>query len=233
MVAPLDVPPHAPRHDTVLRPACADRVSVAILDDHPIVCAHLRSILADDRSMNVLHVASHPDDLFASLNHTPCDVLVLDFSLPNARLDGTPLLKSLRRCHPAMLVIVFSSGKTLETRYAAYLAGAQAHMSKIEPPNCLPRLIHAVRQARDKFLYIDEGAIAVGVPTSPIQALTAWETETVRLLNRGMSVAQIAARLNRSPKTVSTHKQRAMGKLGLKTDLALAMYFKDIPDTLQ
>ena len=62
---------------------------------------------------------------------------------------------------------------------------------------------------------------------SLIHILTTSEVEVLRHISQGMSVTQIAMRLKRSKKTVSTHKRRAMRKLQLSDDLALALYLRE------
>jgi DNA-binding NarL/FixJ family response regulator len=57
--------------------------------------------------------------------------------------------------------------------------------------------------------------------------LTTSEVEILRHISQGLSVTQIATRLMRSKKTISTHKRRAMRKLQLADDLSLALYLRE------
>ncbi|WZB64379.1 LuxR C-terminal-related transcriptional regulator [Achromobacter xylosoxidans] len=68
---------------------------------------------------------------------------------------------------------------------------------------------------------------APSVPTPPHAQLTTSEVEILRHISQGLSVTQIAARLMRSKKTISTHKRRAMRKLELSDDLSLALYLRE------
>ncbi|MGE8636189.1 MAG: response regulator transcription factor, partial [Achromobacter piechaudii] len=61
----------------------------------------------------------------------------------------------------------------------------------------------------------------------PHAMLTTSEVEILRHISQGLSVTQIAERLSRSKKTVSTHKRRAMCKLQLADDLSLALYLRE------
>lgn len=54
--------------------------------------------------------------------------------------------------------------------------------------------------------------------------LSPREIEVVRLYTGGMSVSEVAQHLNRSIKTISTHKHSAMEKLGIRSDAELYQY---------
>ena len=79
----------------------------------------------------------------------------------------------------------------------------------------LPDMIRGVLSGKDAFLSVQDGKIRAIRPTPPHAQLTTSEVEILRHISQGLSVTQIAARLMRSKKTISTHKRRAMRKLEL------------------
>ncbi|MNR42589.1 Transcriptional regulatory protein RcsB [compost metagenome] len=91
----------------------------------------------------------------------------------------------------------------------------------------LPDMIRGVISAKAPFLSVHEGKIRSLLPPAPHALLTASEVEILRHISQGLSVTQIAARLVRSKKTISTHKRRAMRKLQLSDDLSLALYLRE------
>jgi two-component system capsular synthesis response regulator RcsB len=58
--------------------------------------------------------------------------------------------------------------------------------------------------------------------------LSAREWEVLRLYIQGMSIGEIALRLERSGKTISTQKRSAMRKLGIESDTGLIKYAQQI-----
>ena len=91
----------------------------------------------------------------------------------------------------------------------------------------LPDMIRGVLSGKDAFLSVQDGKIRAIRPTPPHAQLTTSEVEILRHISQGLSVTQIAARLMRSKKTISTHKRRAMRKLELSDDLSLALYLRE------
>jgi len=91
----------------------------------------------------------------------------------------------------------------------------------------LADMIRGVLNGRDPFLTVVEGKVRPLQPTHPHALLTTSEVEILRHIRQGLSVTQIAVRLMRSKKTVSTHKRRAMRKLRLADDLSLALYLRE------
>ncbi|WP_186332244.1 response regulator transcription factor [Bordetella genomosp. 13] len=203
------------------------RVRVAILDDHPVTTMGIASFLRGNADLDVVHADTSAETLVANLRHAPCDVAVVDYYLPNDPWDGMDFIRRLRRLHPAMAVITLSAGRVQDTEYAAYRAGANGYLSKTEPPHTIPDMIRATIGDPRNFYVSSYGRVHRAEPQHPDARLTAAETEILRHISLGLSVTQVATRLVRSKKTVSTHKRRAMRKLGLADDLALALYLKE------
>src|SRR3546814_16868996 len=96
----------------------------------------------------------------------------------------------------------------------------------------MPTLVEVIRAAHNRgspgaFITYQNGALRMTPPSHPDTRLTAAEIEVLRQIAQGLSVTQIAARLLRSKKTISTHNRRSQKKLGLSNDLALALYLNE------
>jgi DNA-binding CsgD family transcriptional regulator len=72
------------------------------------------------------------------------------------------------------------------------------------------------------------GEPAAEVVFNNVQLLTPRESEVLRCFLDGMTILQISAKLKRSRKTVSGHKQSGMKKLGIQSDLELFKYREDL-----
>ncbi|WP_088145675.1 response regulator transcription factor [Achromobacter denitrificans] len=202
-------------------------VHVAILDDHPVITVGVGAYLEARRGFRVLHRETSSRGLLEKLSRHPCDVALVDFYLPQEPWDGVSYLRRLRRYHPNMGIITFSAGNRQETQYAAFRAGANGYLAKQWGMALLPEMIRGVLSGKHRFLSVRDGRIHAQEPSAPHEALTASEVEILRHISQGLSVTQIAARLVRSKKTISTHKRCAMRKLQLSDDLSLALYLRE------
>lgn len=204
------------------------RVRIAILDDHPAITLGVAAYLRTQPDFDIVHTETTAESLLDKLSTQPCDVALIDFYLPKQPWDGIDFIRRLRRRQPNIAIITFSAGAPAETEYSAFRAGASGYLPKSAP---LPTLVEVIRAACspniDGFISHKDGAIQIATPNHPDTRLTLSEIEVLRLISRGLSVTQISNRLLRSKKTVSTHKRRAMSKLGLSDDLSLALYLKE------
>ncbi|MCD0502326.1 response regulator transcription factor [Bordetella petrii] len=220
--------PDAGARRYMLLSGSTDRVRIAILDDHPVITLGVAAYLRTQPDFDIVHAETASDTLLNGLTRQPCDVAVIDFYLPKQAWDGMDYIRRLRRKHPDMAIITFSAGAPLETEYAAFRAGANGYLPKSAS---LPALVEIIRAACNPsthgFLTYKNGALRIAKPLHPDTRLTTAEIEVLRQIAQGLSVTQVAARLLRSKKTVSTHKRRAMKKLGLSDDLALALYLNE------
>lgn len=202
-------------------------IKVAVLDDHPVVTLGVDAYLESRPGFRVLHRDTSAQGMLEKLESMPCDVALIDFYLPLEPWDGVNYLRRLRRAHPKMAIITFSAGNSQETQYAAYRGGANGYLAKEWGIMLLPDMIQAVISRKYPFVSVLDGNIHPMLPTHPHEQLTASEVEVLRHISQGLSVTQIATRLTRSKKTVSTHKRRAMRKLQLADDLSLALYLRE------
>ncbi|KTC38472.1 response regulator receiver protein [Pseudomonas sp. ABAC21] len=182
---------------------------IIIADDHPIVRVGQKVVIEASGKCKVVGEANGPDELLALVNKTPCDVIVTDFAMPGD------------------LVTMFANVATLRT---ALSHGARAVVAKSASARELPQALQTVVQGRTFVseslrLQLDQAGLAQ--PTRTPQ-LSGKEQEVVRMLASGMTVSQIAARVNRSISTISKQKSTAMHRLCISTDVDLFAYARDV-----
>ncbi|HSP71813.1 MAG TPA: response regulator transcription factor [Gaiellaceae bacterium] len=126
---------------------------------------------------------------------------VLDVNLPG--VSGYELCRMLRDLYGSAFPIVFVSGERVEAydRVAGLLVGADDYLSKPFAPD---ELVARLRRL-----------VAGRVARSTAAALTRREREVLQLLAVGLGQREIAERLVISSKTVATHIERILGKLGV------------------
>lgn len=110
---------------------------ILLADDQPRIRFALRALLDRQPELQVVGEAGNADDLRAQILTTDPDLVLLDWELPGRRTERSPAV--LHAQHPK-LVIIALSGRP-EARQAALAAGADAFVSKTDPPE---RLLAAI-----------------------------------------------------------------------------------------
>jgi len=175
----------------------------------------------------VVGEANGPDELLRVLDATPCDVLVTDFAMPGGQqADGYVLLGLLQRQYPGVPVILVTMFANIATLRASFAEGARGIVAKSASAKELPTAIKEVCEGKtfiSESLRTQLVQAGTGDQSQPPQ-LSGKEREVVRMLASGMTVSQIAARVNRSISTISKQKSTAMNRLCISTDVDLFAY---------
>lgn len=199
---------------------------LAIVDDHKIVRAGFREMLSDELGIRVEFEAASGEEAMQKLRETPCDVLLLDLSLPGQ--SGVDVLRAVRQRYDSLKVLVLSGFP--EERYALPMIrnGANGYLCKDCERDELLKAIRTVAQgrryvsARTAELMADDLA---GAGTAlPHESLSERELQVFLRLARGESVSGIAEVLNLSVKTVSTYRSRLLEKIDVASNAELAAY---------
>ena len=204
------------------------KTSIVIADDHPIVLAGIRDVIDRDQRFAVAGQAQNPKALVELLLAAPPDIVITDYNMPgdDALGDGIKLISYLQRAFPEVKVLVLTMVTNPSIIAAMYRAGASGVVRKSgdlkELSVALGSLL-ANRVYRSPALPRGEVLPQAGGASAADQ-LSPREFEVVRLFAGGLSVGDIAKRLNRSSKTVSTQKISAMRKLGTRTDQDLITF---------
>jgi DNA-binding NarL/FixJ family response regulator len=187
---------------------------VLLVDDHAIVRAGLRRLLAGAGEVSITEAGDAPAALAAIRAARP-DLIILDLNLPG--LGGIMLLQRILHIDPAARVLVLTMHA--EALYAARAleAGARGYVSKNITPE---EMLIAVRRVAAGARYVEAEiaqAIALRSPTGahPFQVLSERELEIMRLLAEGRSFQQIADAMGIAYKTVANACGAIKAKLGV------------------
>ncbi|MCT8864233.1 MULTISPECIES: response regulator transcription factor [Shewanella] len=201
---------------------------IILADDHPIILTGVRSLMAEMQpSCDIVAEANNVSELWCILEQHECDLLITDFSMPNDdNVDGMVMIKQLRRKYPNLPIVVLTQVHNLGVLQALMKIGVHGLLLK---KSVIAELEKTVKKVLLGSVYIGEtvrellDGQGVNQYITPVE-LSLKELEVVRLLTNGMSVTQVANYLHRSVKTISTQKNNAMQKLGLKSDSELFHY---------
>lgn len=183
---------------------------VMVVDDDPGFREFVRRLL-ERAGFSVLDAADAEEALELVAARVP-QLVLLDVQLP--RVSGYELFRELRdRCGES-LPVIFVSGVRTDSydRVAGIMLGAEDYLVKpFDPDELLVRVRRTLRSHSGN-------SHAVGTDTDAseaIEELTPREREVLVLIARGRSSAQIASELVISPRTVGTHIQHILAKLGV------------------
>lgn len=188
---------------------------IMLVDDHAVVRMGFRLLLDTTSDLRVVAECGSGEEALQCFAEVNPDVVVLDLSMGG--MGGLETLSRLLAKWPATRVLVLSAHEDTAHPRRALAAGALGYLTK---RSAAEALIEAIRQVAAGKLFL-EPALAqeivveqVGRPGSPLENLSAREFEVFVMLARGKSVAEIAAVLFLSPRTVGTHLYNIKQKLG-------------------
>jgi DNA-binding NarL/FixJ family response regulator len=201
-------------------------IRVLVVDDHAIVRAGIKQILAQAPGFAQCDEAGDGAAALEKVRNHKYDVAVLDITLPG--VSGIDLIKRIRHDRPDCKVLILSMHKEDQFAVRALRAGAAGYLTKESAPDLLVSAIRKVAQG-GRYVSPELGEkLAAEVDDlrerAPHELLSDREHQIFRMLVAGDSVNAIAAALNVSAKTVSTHKQRLMKKLHVDNNAALVHY---------
>ncbi|MDB5394338.1 MAG: DNA-binding response regulator [Rhodospirillales bacterium] len=189
-------------------------MKILLIDDHAIVRAGLRRLLSSLADPEIVEAANGRDALIRYREGRP-DVVILDFNLPG--IGGLELLQRLMIDDPTACVLVFSMHAEAIYASRALQAGAKGYVSKNAAPD---ELLIAIRKLAEGGRYIEneiaqELALQSAPEGHPLHQLTERDMEIMRLLAEGRSLAEIAAELGVSYKTIANTCSQIKAKLGV------------------
>ncbi|MER5211988.1 response regulator transcription factor [Streptomyces sp. NPDC002838] len=200
-------------------------VTVLLVDDEPLVRAGLRAVLEAQSDIEVVGEAADGAAVIPLVRQLRPDVVAMDVRMP--LLDGIEATRAvLRTVDEPPKILVVTTFENDEYVYEALRAGADGFLLKRARP---AEIVHAVRLvAEGESLlfpasvrqlaaeYGDGGGNRAAREVLERARLTEREAEVLRLMARGLSNAEIAARLIVGTETVKSHVSAVLAKLGAR-----------------
>jgi DNA-binding NarL/FixJ family response regulator len=214
-------------------------IRVLAVDDEPMVCAHLRTILGSSGDIEVVAQAHDGAAALAQLDAVHPDVVLLDLRMPG--MDGLTALDHIVARPDPPVVVVLTTFDADEHVLRALHAGAVGFLVKSTPPEDLIQLVRVAAEghtvlspaaARRLIAASTDQRAARDQARSQVETLTEREIEVLNLLGGGLSNAQIAGRLYLSEATVKGYVSRMLVKLGCanRTQIGLLAHEAGLTD---
>jgi two-component system, NarL family, invasion response regulator UvrY len=202
-------------------------IRVAVVDDHQLVRIGLKQIIEGQPDFAWVGEAKNGREALTLLRGTPCDVLLLDLSLPD--MSGLDVLRQIKAHHETVATLVLSAFPENQYGLNVLRAGASGFLSKTADDGELCRAIRAaMRGGRYVSPELAEMLVSSGLQGAPGEprhsVLSEREFQIFCKLAEGKSVSEIAAKLFLSVKTVSTYRTRILEKMAMKTNADITYY---------
>jgi DNA-binding NarL/FixJ family response regulator len=194
-------------------------IRVLLADDHTLVRAGIRGLLAGLQDIDVVGEAGDGQEALRLSDELRPDVVLLDVGLPG--LNGLEVAGRLATLDSSIRVVILSMHVSEEYVLRALRAGCAGYLLKASAVSELELAIRAVTGGETYLSpavsrpVVDDYVRRTGGATDPLEALTPRQREVLQLVAEGNSTKEVAQRLGLSPKTVETHRAQLMERLGL------------------
>ncbi|THA27810.1 response regulator transcription factor [Streptomyces sp. RKND-216] len=195
-------------------------VRVVVVDDEPMVCVFLRTILGSAGDIEVVDEAHDGAAGVEAVQRSRPDVVLMDLRMPG--VDGLTAIERIGKLPDPPAVVVLTTFDADHYVMRALRAGAAGFLVKSTPPEDLIGLVRVAAEghtvlsaaaARRLVAASTDGLSARDRARKLVEALTEREVEVLACLGEGMSNAQIASRLYLSEATIKGYVSRMLDKL--------------------
>lgn len=205
-----------------------ERLTILIVDDHPLVRKGLRAALTDEKRLQVVGEASSGEEAVAMTQELKPDVVIMDITMEG--MDGIAATKKILEGTTDTKVIILSMHEEGLFALNAFKAGAKGYVIKGSPVSDLLNAIEKVSTG-ERYASPQVSGDLIGDfvevlrgdgSQDPIESLTKRERMVFDLIIEGLTNKAIGEKLFISLATVKTHRVNIMKKLGVH-DLAALM----------
>jgi DNA-binding NarL/FixJ family response regulator len=186
-------------------------IRILLVDDHPVVRMGLRGMLDAEPDLTVIGEASDgAEGAELALRERP-DIVLMDLRMPGG--DGVEATGRILAADPGIRVMVLTTYESDRDILRAIEAGASGYLLKDASPAELADAVRAAARGETVLAPSVASTLVRQVRNPARPALSARETEVLRLVAAGMTNADIGKRLFISEATVKTHLLRVFNKL--------------------
>jgi len=200
-----------------------DLIKILLVDDHAIVRAGFRLLLASEATLTVVAEAERGEAACQLYWELQPDVTVLDLSMPG--IGGLETLRRICQRDSQAKVLVFSVHDESVYVNRAMAAGAKGYITKSSAPGILVSAIQTIAQGG---VYIEQGLLNAPPAAQAadyraiIETLSAREFDIFLLLAKGLTAHKIAEELCLGYKTVANYGTQIKAKLKVASVAELA-----------
>lgn len=197
-------------------------IRVLIVDDHDLVRAGIKRLLADVADIVVTGECSTGEEALQSIATLQPHVVLMDINMPG--IGGVEASKRIHERLPDIKIIILTATNEASMSKLMLKHGVAGYLTK---GSGFDEMITAIKQVFAGQKYISPAVAqklamsAVQDTQSPVESLSRREMEVLMKISAGKSNREIAEELHLSPKTTSTYRARLLEKLGVSNDVEL------------
>ncbi|MFT3823324.1 MAG: response regulator transcription factor [Chitinophagaceae bacterium] len=200
-----------------------------IADDHPMLAEGVRTILEEMEDIKVTAIVSGSRQLQEKLQQVTADILLLDLNMPG--LDGIALLPLLKKDHPRLKIIVYTSYDEKDLVKKVKQSGAEGYLLKTKGAATIKEAVQAVSQGKHWY---DEESARQQEPSvywkdefTARYQITRREAEIIRLIAQGKTTREISELLFVSEFTINAHRRNIARKLNVSSAVGIVNFAKE------
>jgi two-component system, NarL family, nitrate/nitrite response regulator NarL len=212
---------------TEVMSAKQEKIKVLIVDDHPVVRKGLWSCLSGKPNLKVVGEAADGAEALKKARALKPDIVLLDISMPH--MDGMQVAELLRKEADGAKILALSMHCNRDYIQRVIKAGARGYVLKDATPEELTKAIEAV-SAGETFFSPSAAHLALNELLHPsdkpsnLGRLSQRERQVLILIAGGGSNKEIAHHLDIGVRTIETHRERIMRKLGIRSVAGLTKF---------
>ena len=139
------------KNNTIL---AAEKTSILVVDDHPIVCDGLADLINHEVDLVVIAKASTTAEAIKAVKEHQIDFAIVDMLLKNE--TGIQVTKKIKALCANIIVLIFSMSDELRYIKQAFKAGARGYITKDEISE---KIVNAIRKILKGQIYISRGLL--------------------------------------------------------------------------
>ena len=201
-------------------------VRILIVDDHPVVRSGIKQMLASYPGEVSTDEAGNGQEALSKVMNQKFDVILLDISMPGR--NGLEILQDIKKRSPDLPVIILSMYSEDQYAVRALKAGASGYLTKDGESE---ELVIAIQKVLDGKVHFDASVVEQlihgvkhGWDKQPHERLSTREYQVLRMIAKGQRLTEIADELSLSLSSVSTHRQRILKKMNMKSNADIVRY---------
>jgi two-component system response regulator NreC len=204
-------------------------MKILLVDDHEIMREGICALLRKHPEMEVIGQAADGRTAVDMVRQLQPDVVVMDIGMPN--LNGIEATRQMTAENPHLKIMALSTHSDGSVVAKMIKAGATGYMLK---ESAFSELLDGLRTMAEGKTYLCSKiskvvfADYINLLTNPraevMDGLTCREREVLQLVAEGHTTKDIAKELHLSPKTVDSHREHIMEKLGVRNVAGLTKY---------
>jgi len=206
----------------------AKKIGIFFVDDHQIVRHGMKTLLQDVPEIVISGEASNGQELLERIPSTDTDIIIMDISLPD--ISGIELTKQICKKYPKIKVLILSMYTKDIFITNAIKAGAKGYLPKNTTREELIKAIFEIYNGNEYYNDTISKAILgnyisdIRQTKKPGDVLSVREKEILQMVAEGHLNQEIADKYFISIRTVESHKNHIMRKLGIKNYMELIKY---------